>query len=577
MESTKSPAAESPQPASISPNAPDENTAYTPPSLPAPSPATGAQKRRCEDVEDDGPAVKRHQGEPPSALTPATSPKPLETTPHTPVETRDFGSQTAVSDSERDSRIQGDNRSHDLDSRGHETQDLSPGQPYHQPTTPLSKANLRQLQEGVVASEDMSSGVTSDRGRKRASSRQTSNSDLLSATSTTRSKEPTPSHNFYRYHILRRARIQIHSEPPPRILQLNAIFHREVTKETRSKITDTAEETSREFARLLEGAHREDDLVELVHKALFAIHREDSLSHPRKAGKKYGMNGSALQDSFANPHTDWNPNLKPVPQKPLWDFDALGPPLAASADRPNKRQQAVRPLPSPDTSLSTMALPPPAPPFSVNANGDHIVSQGAVKTPRPDFSCGLQNVTIANALQNRGLNKSRADDLLDALQLQGKVFSNPTQQFLDLRFPFLVIEGKAYTTGRTLFEAENQAAVSGSSMLIVQQQLTDLYNTIPPSSEDRHSPVTYPVTPPLAFSVCTQGPILELWVHHVMSQEDVTMYHMNLLTSCHGSLCEDLERFILKVNCLIEWYKHDYFGKVTDQLFAIASHFARRE
>ncbi|KAI4118132.1 MAG: hypothetical protein LQ345_001750 [Seirophora villosa] len=413
----------------------------------------------------------------------------------------------------------------------------------------------------------MSSGFTSDRVRKRASSRQTSNSDLLSATSTIRSKDPTPSYNFYRYHILRRARVQIHSEPPPRILQpqLNAIFHREVTKEIRSKITDTAEETSRDFARLLEGAHREDDLVELVYKALFAIYREDSLSHLRKAGKKCGMNGSALQDS-----------LKPVPQKPLWDFNALGPPLADSTDRPNKRQQAVRPLPSPDASLSsTMAPPALPPPFFVNANGDQIIPQGAVKTPRPDFSCGLQNVTIANALQNRGLNQSRADDLLDALQLQGKVFSNPTQQFLDLRFPFLVIEGKAYTTGRTLFEAENQAAVSGSSMLIVQQQLTDLYNSIPPSSKDRRNPITYPVSPPLAFSVCTQGPILELWVHHVMSQEDVTKYYMNLLTSCHGSLCEDLERFILKVNCLIEWYKHDYFGKVTDQLFTIASHFAR--
>ncbi|KAI4118133.1 MAG: hypothetical protein LQ345_001751, partial [Seirophora villosa] len=116
--------------------------------FPAPTAATAAQKRRCEDVEgveDDGPAVKRHQGEPPSALSPATSPKPLETTPHTRVETRDFGSQTAVSDSERDSRIQEDNRSHHIDSRDHETQDLSPGQLYHQPTGPLSKANLRQL------------------------------------------------------------------------------------------------------------------------------------------------------------------------------------------------------------------------------------------------------------------------------------------------------------------------------------------------------------------------------------------------------------------------------------------------
>ena len=34
-----------------------------------------------------------------------------------------------------------------------------------------------------------------------------------------------------------------------------------------------------------------------------------------------------------------------------------------------------------------------------------------------------------------------------------------------IRFPFLVVEGKSYATGETVFEAENQAAVSGACPL----------------------------------------------------------------------------------------------------------------
>ena len=160
-----------------------------------------------------------------------------------------------------------------------------------------------------------------------------------------------------------------------------------------------------------------------------------------------------------------------------------------------------------------------------------------------------------------------AQDLLESLQLGKVLYSNPTQHFLELRFPILVVEGKAYATGKTLFEAENQTAVSGSCILNLQRQLTRLHDSVNTAPREKKSP--------LAFSVCTQGPIFELWVHHLETEDSITRYYMNLLAACHGSLCDDLERFLLKIDCLIQWYQQDYLEEVADQLFAIAKYVAR--
>ena len=48
---------------------------------------------------------------------------------------------------------------------------------------------------------------------------------------------------------------------------------------------------------------------------------------------------------------------------------------------------------------------------------------------------------------------------------------------LDLAFPFAVVEGKAYSTGKQIFEAENQAAVSGACALKIQLNLDSLVNS----------------------------------------------------------------------------------------------------
>ncbi|KAL8979860.1 MAG: hypothetical protein Q9205_004905 [Flavoplaca limonia] len=591
MENIKS--TPSQEPASVAPT----TIAQSQPPSPATTAPLNTRPNKRKLGSEDGSTNKRLQVEPPSRSALVVSPESSEVNPHSQEERQDRVSETEVDTRRHDSPTQeprqdyppvaqGFRQDHDsdaesirqTDSRDHRTgnryreRDVQPfGEPRQSSTAELSKANLKLLQQEVSAFEDMDSEISSS-GRKRAASRQTSSSDLQSGT-TSRSKETTPSHNFYRYNILRRARIQIHSRPPPATLQsqLDLIFKREVTKERKREVQDMAKIKSEKFCDNLEGASREDDLVEVAHEALFSMHGDSTLIHCRKAGKALAEPRSGLY--WTVPHadhsSDWNSDLKPTPQQ-LLNLSALDRPTIGDAedgDRANKRQQSGPPFPSPNTSQSTM--PPPAAVLPVSSSTVEIQpsQDGAVKTPRPDFTCGFRNRTVTKALLDRGLNPSVTADLLEALQLDKRLCSNPTQHFFELRFPILVIEGKSYSTGRTLFEAENQAAVSGSSMLNLQRQLTKLHDSVNPVSGEKK--------PPLAFSVCTQGPILELWVHHLELEDNITRYHMNITAACHGSLCDDLERFLLKIDCLIEWYKQDYLEEITDQLFAIASHVAR--
>ena len=214
----------------------------------------------------------------------------------------------------------------------------------------------------------------------------------------------------------------------------------------------------------------------------------------------------------------------------------------------------------PPTALSPVALPQPR-------------QDGAVKTPRPDFTIGLGRSTVASALVKRGLSKYKADDLLKYLQREGKLCSDPTQNFLQVRFPILVIEGKAYATGKTVFEAENQAAVSGSCMVNLQKQLSGLLKDVFPNSE--RSINSEGGKTPLAFSICTQGPIIEFWVHHSVLEEDICMHYMNLLKICYGSLADGLEDFFMTLECLMSWYKDDFLKEVVDGLFDLANYLGR--
>ena len=436
------------------------------------------------------------------------------------------------------------------------------------PESQLSEENLKKLERDLEQSErgtpnKMDPGVTfPNRVRKRAPSRQASSSDLNQDTVSQRSQKSSASNGFYRYYILDQARIYVRPEPPPMDIQaqMDVIFERGIPEKRRREISGIAKQISQSFINNLRGAHREDDLIELVYEALHMMHKDETFDFLRKAGMVLSL-APVYRSLRANLDLDWDPSLKPDVQQEVWNLDALGQSNNEAddvVDRPNKRRQGERSFPSPDTSQSTM--PPPAALYQTK--------QDAVKTPRPDFTIGLRHSTVSNVLTKRGLSKFKADDFLKVLQRERKLCSDPTQNFLNVRFPILVIEGKAYATGKTVFEAQNQAAVSGGCMVNLRQQLTDLFEGVFPTLGGGKTH--------LAFSICTEGPQIELWVHYTLSEDNVRSHYMNIFRTCYGSLQGGLEDFLMDVERLMRWTKDEFLKEVADQLYKLANHAARR-
>ncbi len=121
----------------------------------------------------------------------------------------------------------------------------------------------------------------------------------------------------------------------------------------------------------------------------------------------------------------------------------------------------------------------------------------------------------------------------------------------------LVIGGKAYATGKTVFEAQNQAAVSGSCMVNLRQQLTDLFAGVFTNNRGNKTQ--------LAFSICTEGPQLEFWVHHALLEDEVRSHYMNVFRTCYGSLRGGLEDFLMDVERLMRWTKDEVLKEVADK------------
>lgn len=139
-----------------------------------------------------------------------------------------------------------------------------------------------------------------------------------------------------------------------------------------------------------------------------------------------------------------------------------------------------------------------------------VIPQSEVKTFRPNISIGLNDAAINKALQSRGLTWVEAENLLDTLakpHLQNGrpplLYSEPTKAALGIRFSFLLVGGKSYATENPIYEAQNQAAVSGACSLNILHDLNDLVR--------KSNPGSYSKVQPIVFSVCTEGPIHRNW------------------------------------------------------------------
>ena len=244
--------------------------------------------------------------------------------------------------------------------------------------------------------------------------------------------------------------------------------------------------------------------------------------------------------------------MKPRVQRRSWlkkpsekDFDDTTNPQAQRSEP----QQVNSPYISPEKSQSNM----PSPPSKLDT--PHV------KTPRPDITNGFSDSVITAKLVKLGVDELTAREMLKDLQYQRLLLSSPTLPAHVARFPPVVVEGKGYGTGKTMFEAENQAAVSGSCMLLVQRQLAEL-------TEER-SPGSHRHKEPLAFSICHEGPDITLWVHYNTWFGGVPYYNMHLLAQCHTTLRHTVKNYFVALLGVMEWASTEFLDDIVAQLFLV--------
>ncbi|KAF2006216.1 hypothetical protein P154DRAFT_255438 [Amniculicola lignicola CBS 123094] len=240
---------------------------------------------------------------------------------------------------------------------------------------------------------------------------------------------------------------------------------------------------------------------------------------------------------------------------------------------PRKRQSTGEAYMSPKPSTNALPayyppeaslMPPPPPPGSL------------IKTPQPDISIGIQLTALISALTSRNLNKVEAEGFLTWLQDElvkytphgprtPMLIAVPALRALDLAFPFAVVEGKAYSTGKQIFEAENQVSVSGACGLKIQLDLDNLVARGHTRSDAPHITST-----PLFFTICTEGPIHELWAHWADVEDGVRTFGSKLLDSCNALLLEQGESFLIKLNNISLWGLGPFMESVVERLIIVA-------
>src|SRR5207302_295489 len=80
-----------------------------------------------------------------------------------------------------------------------------------------------------------------------------------------------------------------------------------------------------------------------------------------------------------------------------------------------------------------------------------------ISTPKPDITIGLAHTVFVQRHQRR---------LVDH-QASGSILSDPHAADMGIRFPFLVVEAKGLSLNGSLISAQNQAAISGASILTI--------------------------------------------------------------------------------------------------------------
>jgi hypothetical protein len=143
------------------------------------------------------------------------------------------------------------------------------------------------------------------------------------------------------------------------------------------------------------------------------------------------------------------------------------------------------------------------------------------------------------------------------LQDDCRVLSEPHQAQIGLRFPFLIIESKGGAAGGNLIGAQNQAAVDGACALNILGDLRCIVTRIMSHSDYVQCNQGNPGTeqgeddkmPAILFSVTTEGPLHEIWVHYRVGEA----YHMTCHRAWRTTRREDAREFVQALARIVEW------------------------
>ncbi|KAF1828608.1 hypothetical protein BDW02DRAFT_603273 [Decorospora gaudefroyi] len=238
----------------------------------------------------------------------------------------------------------------------------------------------------------------------------------------------------------------------------------------------------------------------------------------------------------------WNADLKPSSPDTAQPDDESG----ASTPRFPLPQFALPDFDSQSASGFSGPMPslPPYTPSIAYTTSTEAANPFYISTPKPDIVVGLEDRAFAP--------KHRV--WLAKQQSFGSILSDPHTAAMGLRFPFLVAETKGLSLNGGLVAAQNQAAISAACMLKILDDL-DNQAALPTAP-------TSPAAPRLCFSITTEGPIHELWVHFKLG-EATHMQNIRAWRTTH-------ERHVRELVCclarILKWAKDDFMKKIQEKL-----------
>jgi hypothetical protein len=243
-------------------------------------------------------------------------------------------------------------------------------------------------------------------------------------------------------------------------------------------------------------------------------------------------------------HSVWNEVLKPSPPEAAPPHDRSG----ASTPRP---QSAVLDF----DSLSASGFPGPVPslppytPSIAYTTSTEAADPFYISTPKPDIVVGLDDRDFAPTHRV----------WLAKHQSLGLILSDPHTAAMGLRFPFLIAETKGLSLNGGLVAAQNQAAIGAACML---QILVDLENQVAlPATPTSLAP------PRLCFSITSEGPVHELWVHFRLGEAT----HMQNIRTWRTTHQRDVGELVYCLARIMKWAKDDFMKEIQEKLDAVPS------